>query len=180
MLLVGVLDKVGTFGMLRYCLPLFPDASQYFAPLVLALAVIGIFYGALLAIGQSDMKRLIAYTSVCALRLHRARHLRVHHPGRHRRDALHGQPRPLDRRAVPDRRLPDRRRGTALIGDYGGVEKVAPVLAGAFLIAGLSRWRCRACRRSSASSWCWSALHALPALAIVATVGIVLAALYIL
>ena len=63
-LLVGVLDKVGTFGFLRYCLPLFPDASRFFAPFVLVLAVVGILYAALLAMGQSDMKRLVAYTSI--------------------------------------------------------------------------------------------------------------------
>ena len=63
-LLVGVLDKVGTFGFLRYCLPLFPDASRYFAPTILVLSVIGILYAAFLAIGQRDMKRLVAYTSV--------------------------------------------------------------------------------------------------------------------
>src|ERR1700722_2063640 len=63
-LLVGVLDKVGTFGMLRYCLELFPSASHFFTPLILTLAVIGILYGAIVAIGQADMKRLIAYTSV--------------------------------------------------------------------------------------------------------------------
>ena len=63
-LLVGVLDKVGTFGMIRFCLPLFPDASQWATPVVITLAVIGILYGALLAIGQTDMKRLIAYTSI--------------------------------------------------------------------------------------------------------------------
>ena len=63
-LLVGVLDKVGTFGFLRYCLPLFPDASRFFAPYVLVLAVAGILYAALLAMGQSDMKRLVAYTSI--------------------------------------------------------------------------------------------------------------------
>src|SRR5512135_1655009 len=63
-LLVGVLDKIGTFGLIRYCIPLFPDASRYFAPLVLVLAVVGIFYGALQAIGQRDLKRLVAYTSV--------------------------------------------------------------------------------------------------------------------
>ena len=63
-LLVGVLDKVGTFGMIRYCLELFPSASHYFTPLVIALAVIGILYGAIVAIGQRDLKRLIAYTSV--------------------------------------------------------------------------------------------------------------------
>ncbi len=63
-LLVGVLDKVGTFGFLRYCLPLFPVASQRMAPIVLTLAVIGILYGGILAIGQTDMKRFVAYTSI--------------------------------------------------------------------------------------------------------------------
>ena len=63
-LLVGVLDKVGTFGMIRLCLPLFPDASRWAAPVVITLAVIGILYGALVAIGQTDIKRLIAYTSI--------------------------------------------------------------------------------------------------------------------
>src|SRR3712207_7228815 len=63
-LLVGVLDKVGTFGFLRYCLPLFPDASRDLAPYVLVLAVAGILYAALLAMGQSDMKRLVSYTSI--------------------------------------------------------------------------------------------------------------------
>src|SRR6476620_9528947 len=63
-LLVGVLDKVGTFGFLRYCLPLFPEASRYFAPMVLILSVIGILYAGFRAIGQRDMKRLVAYTSV--------------------------------------------------------------------------------------------------------------------
>src|SRR6202167_5851574 len=63
-LLVGVLDKVGTFGMLRYCLELFPAGAKYFTPLVIVLAVIGILYGAIVAIGQKDIKRLIAYTSI--------------------------------------------------------------------------------------------------------------------
>src|SRR4051812_48426983 len=55
-LLVGVMDKVGTFGILRYCLPLFPEASRWFAPAALVLAVIGIIYAALLAVGQNDLK----------------------------------------------------------------------------------------------------------------------------
>src|SRR5712672_3080128 len=61
-MLVGVLDKVGTFGFLRFCIPLFPDAARTLAPWILALCVIGILYGALLAIGQRDMKRLVAYS----------------------------------------------------------------------------------------------------------------------
>lgn len=63
-LMMAVVDKVGTFGMLRYCLQMFPEASAYFAPFVTVLAVIGIIYGAVLAIGQTDVMRLIAYTSI--------------------------------------------------------------------------------------------------------------------
>jgi len=63
-LLVGVLDKVATFGFLRYCLPLFPAASKALAPLVLVLSVVGIIYAALLAVGQNDMKRFVSYTSI--------------------------------------------------------------------------------------------------------------------
>jgi NADH-quinone oxidoreductase subunit M len=63
-LLVGVMDKVGTFGILRYCLSLFPDASRYFAPMAIALSLVGIIYAALLAVGQNDLKRLVSYTSI--------------------------------------------------------------------------------------------------------------------
>ena len=63
-LMMAVVDKVGTFGMLRYCLQLFPDASMTFRPLIITLAVIGIVYGAIVAIGQTDVMRLIAYTSI--------------------------------------------------------------------------------------------------------------------
>ncbi len=63
-LLIGVLDKVGTYGMIRFCLTLFPEASQWATPVVLILALVSMVAGALLAIGQNDMLRLIAYTSV--------------------------------------------------------------------------------------------------------------------
>ncbi len=62
--LSGIVDKVGTFGMIALCLPLFPAAVQEFAPAIVVLAVISVLYGALLAIGQTDIKRLIAYTSI--------------------------------------------------------------------------------------------------------------------
>ncbi|MFM7776003.1 MAG: NuoM family protein, partial [Actinomycetota bacterium] len=62
-LLLGVLDKVGTFGMIRYGVELFPNASKTFTPLIITLAVISIIYGAILAIGQKDIKSLIAFTS---------------------------------------------------------------------------------------------------------------------
>src|SRR6202453_841138 len=66
-MLAGVLLKMGTYGMLRFCLPLFPDAARQFAPFIATLAIIGIVYGALVAMVQPNMKRLIAYTSVSHL-----------------------------------------------------------------------------------------------------------------
>lgn len=66
-LLAGVLLKMGTYGFVRFNLPLFPDASNYFAPFMAALAIIGIIYGALVAMAQKDIKRLVAYSSVSHL-----------------------------------------------------------------------------------------------------------------
>ncbi|TFH85323.1 NADH-quinone oxidoreductase subunit M [Billgrantia azerbaijanica] len=62
--LAGILLKTGAYGLLRFALPLFPDASQAIAPLAMGLGLVGIFYGALLACGQQDIKRFIAYTSI--------------------------------------------------------------------------------------------------------------------
>src|SRR3982075_1376672 len=66
-MLAGVLLKMGTYGMLRFCLPLFPEASRRFAPEIAVLAIVGIIYGALLAMVQVDLKRLVAYSSVSHL-----------------------------------------------------------------------------------------------------------------
>jgi NADH-quinone oxidoreductase subunit M len=66
-ILAGVLLKMGTYGLLRFCLPLFPQASFEFTPLVSTLAVIGIVYGALVAMVQTDIKKLVAYSSVSHL-----------------------------------------------------------------------------------------------------------------
>jgi NADH-quinone oxidoreductase subunit M len=63
-LLAGVLLKTGAYGMLRFVVPLFPEAAHRFAPVAMLLAVAGILYGALLAFAQNDMKRLVAYSSV--------------------------------------------------------------------------------------------------------------------
>src|SRR5690606_2240259 len=63
-LLVCVLDKIGTYGMLRFCLGLLPDASQWATPVVVVLALISIVYGAFVAIGQDDVLRLIGLTSL--------------------------------------------------------------------------------------------------------------------
>ncbi|MGH9690992.1 MAG: complex I subunit 4 family protein [Candidatus Acidiferrales bacterium] len=66
-ILAGVMLKLGTYGILRFCLPLFPGASHRMAPLIGVLAIIGIVYGALVAAIQHDLKRLVAYTSVSHL-----------------------------------------------------------------------------------------------------------------
>jgi len=66
-ILAGVLLKMGTYGLVRFCLPLFPNASLEFAPLMCAFAVIGIIYGAMAAMVQKDVKKLVAYSSVSHL-----------------------------------------------------------------------------------------------------------------
>jgi NADH-quinone oxidoreductase subunit M len=63
-LLASVLLKMGTYGFLRFCLPMTPSASVYFAPLMIAVSIASILYGGLVALGQRDMKKLIAYSSV--------------------------------------------------------------------------------------------------------------------
>jgi len=66
-ILAGVLLKMGTYGMIRFCVPLFPQSAVEYAPIISVFAVIGIIYGALVAMVQPDMKKLVAYSSVSHL-----------------------------------------------------------------------------------------------------------------
>jgi NADH-quinone oxidoreductase subunit M len=66
-MLAGVLLKMGTYGMIRFCLPLFPNAARHAAPWVATLAIIGIIYGALVSLVQPNLKKLVAYSSVSHL-----------------------------------------------------------------------------------------------------------------
>jgi NADH-quinone oxidoreductase subunit M len=137
-LLVGVLDKVGTFGMIRYCLELFPSASHYFIPLILTLAVIGVLYGAVVAIGQADIKRLIAYTSVSHMGLIALGIFVLTSQGQAGATLYmvnHGFATGALFLVAGFMIV---RRRSQRIADYGGVQKVAPVLAGLFLISGLA------------------------------------------
>merc|ERR1712127_701668 len=68
-ILAGVLLKLGTYGLIRFSLPLFPEASYFFTPLVYTISVIGIIYTSFTAIRQTDFKRIIAYTSVAHMNL---------------------------------------------------------------------------------------------------------------
>ncbi|MEO9329120.1 NADH-quinone oxidoreductase subunit M [Gordonia aurantiaca] len=137
-LMMAVIDKVGTFAMLRFCLQLFPDASRYFAPLVCALAVIGIVYGAILAIGQTDVMRLIAYTSISHFGFIILGIFALTDQGQ-AGSTLYMVNHGISTAALflIAGFLVSRRR-SRLIADYGGVQKVAPVLAGTFLVAGLA------------------------------------------
>src|SRR5678810_1118339 len=63
-ILAGVLLKMGTYGFLRFSLPILPEATKHFVPMMVALAIIAIVYGALVAMMQPDMKKLVAYSSV--------------------------------------------------------------------------------------------------------------------
>ena len=137
-LLVGVLDKVATFGILRYCLPLFPEASRWFAPVALALAVIGIIYAALLAVGQNDLKRLVAYTSVAHFGFIGVGIFAFTTQGGTGAVLYmvnHGLATGLLFLVVG---MLAARRGSALISDFGGAGKLVPVLAGVLLFAGLA------------------------------------------
>ncbi|MGC5031586.1 NADH-quinone oxidoreductase subunit M [Micromonospora sp. DT229] len=137
-LLVGVLDKVGTFGILRYCLPLFPDAAQWFAPWALAIAVIGIIYAALLAVGQNDLKRLVAYTSIAHfgfIGVGIFAFTTQAGTGAVLYMVNHGLATGLLFLVVG---MLVTRRGSALISDFGGAGKLVPVLAGVLFFAGLA------------------------------------------
>jgi NADH-quinone oxidoreductase subunit M len=137
-LLVGVLDKVGTFGMIRYCLELFPAASRYFTPVILVMAVVGVLYGAIVAIGQRDIKRLIAYTSISHFGLIALGIFVLTSQGQSGATLYmvnHGFSTGALFLIAGFMIV---RRRSHLISDYGGVQSVAPVLAGLFLIAGLA------------------------------------------
>jgi NADH-quinone oxidoreductase subunit M len=180
-LLVGVLDKVGTFGMIRYCLELFPSASRYFTPLILTLAVIGVLYGAIVAIGQADIKRLIAYTSISHFGLIALGIFVLTSQGQA------GATLYMVNHGFATGALfllagfMIARRRSQRIADYGGVQKVAPVLAGLFLISGLA-----GLSLPGLSTFVSEFLVLVGTFtryrvaAVAATVGIILAAIYIL
>ncbi|KUI24800.1 NADH:ubiquinone oxidoreductase subunit M [Mycobacterium sp. IS-1742] len=137
-LMMAVMDKVGTFGMLRYCLQLFPDAATLFRPVIITLAVVGIVYGAVVAIGQTDVMRLIAYTSISHFGFIILGIFVMTSQGQSG-SALYMVNHGISTAALfLIAGFLVSRRGSRLITAYGGVQKVAPVLAGTFLVAGLA------------------------------------------
>ena len=180
-LLLGVLDKVGTYGMIRYCLTLFPDASKTFTPLIITLAVISILYGAFLAIGAKDIKRLIAYTSISHFGFITMGIFAMTTQG------LSGSTLYMFNHAFSTAALflvagfMISRRKSSTISDFGGLQRITPIMAWSFFIAGLS-----SLALPGLSSFVSEFLVLVgtftryPVAAVLATFGIVLAALYIL
>ena len=180
-LLLGVLDKVGTFGMIRYCLTLFPEASKTFTPLIITLAVISILYGAFLAIGAKDIKRLIAYTSISHFGFITMGIFAMTTQG------LSGATLYMFNHGFSTAALflvagfMILRRKSSTIADFGGLQRVTPIMAWSFFIAGMS-----SLALPGLSSFVSEFLVLVgtftryPVAAVIATFGIVLAALYIL
>jgi NADH-quinone oxidoreductase subunit M len=137
-ILAGVLLKMGTYGLLRFCLPLFPSAMLMFLPYLATLAVIGIIYGALVSMVQTDMKKLVAYSSVshlgfvvlgiCALT----------------EEGIQGSIIQMVNHGLSTGALfllvgmIYERRHTRLISEFGGIAKVMPVFSTIFMIVSLS------------------------------------------
>jgi NADH-quinone oxidoreductase subunit M len=180
-LLVGVLDKVATFGILRYCLPLFPEASRWFAPAALTLAVIGIIYAALLAVGQNDLKRLVAYTSVAHfgfIGVGIFAFTTQAGTGAVLYMVNHGLATGLLFLVVG---MLVTRRGSALVSDFGGAGKMVPLLAGVLLFAGLASLSLPGLAPFVSEFLVLvGAFTVNPTVAVIATLGIVLAAAYVL
>ena len=180
-LLLGVLDKVGTFGMIRYCLTLFPEASKTFTPMIITLAVISILYGAFLAIGAKDIKRLIAYTSISHFGFITMGIFAMTSQG------MSGSTLYMFNHGFSTAALflvagfMISRRKSSTISDFGGLQRVTPIMAWTFFIAGLS-----SLALPGLSSFVSEFLVLVgtftryPVAAVIATFGIVLAALYIL
>jgi NADH-quinone oxidoreductase subunit M len=180
-LMMAVVDKVGTFGMLRYCLQLFPDASTLFRPFIIALAVIGIVYGAILAIGQTDVMRLIAYTSISHFGFIILGIFVMTSQGQS------GSTLYMVNHGISTAALfliagfLVSQRGTRLIANYGGVQKVAPVLAGTFLISGLATLSLPGLAPFISEFLVLiGTFTRYPAFAVVASTALVLSAIYIL
>lgn len=180
-LMMAVVDKVGTFGMLRYCLQLFPDASMTFRPMIITLAVIGIIYGAVVAIGQTDVMRLIAYTSISHFGFIILGIFVMNSQGQS------GSTLYMVNHGISTAALfliagfLVSRRGTRAIAAYGGVQRVAPVLAGTFLVAGLATLSLPGLAPFISEFLVLiGTFTAYPAFAVFAALALVLSAIYIL
>ena len=180
-LMVSVIDKVGTFGMIRWGLELFPGAADWASPTIMALAVVSIVYGALAAIGSTDIRRLVAYTSVSHfgfIILGIFTFTQVATTGSVLYMFNHG----LSTAALfLVTGVMIARRGSAEITAFGGVQKIAPVMSGVLLVAGLSSLSLPGLAPFVSEFLVLAGTFTVNVpLAVIATTGIVLAAVYVL
>jgi len=151
-ILAGVLLKMGTYGFLRFALPLFPRAVATAAPLVVALAVAGIVYGALVATVQARLEEAGRLLVGLAPRLRHARALRARPDGGGRQRLPDAEPRLSTGGLFLLVGMIYERRHTRLIADFGGLWTAVPVYAAFFLVVMLASVGSRASTASSASS----------------------------
>ena len=137
-ILAGVLLKMGTYGFMRFCLPLFPDATLAYGPLVFTLAVIGVIYGAWVSTVQPDMKKLVAYSSVSHLGFVMLGIFTLNQQG------LVGGLIQMVNHGLSTGALflmvgmIYERRHSRLIADFGGLWQVVPAFSALFLVVSLS------------------------------------------
>ncbi len=180
-LLVGVLDKIGTFGMLKICLVAFPEASAWATPAILIWAMVSVLYGAFMAFGAKDLLRLVSYTSISHFGF------MVFGIFALTTQSISGSIFYMLNHGLSTAALflvvgfMIRRRGSQHIDAFGGVQKVAPVLTGVLLLAGLSALALPGMGSFvseflvMAGAW-----QRYPVQTAIITVGMVLAAVYVL
>jgi NADH-quinone oxidoreductase subunit M len=180
-ILAGILLKMGTYGFLRFMLPIVPDATKQIMPWLVALAIIGIIYGALVAMIQKDMKKLVAYSSVSHLGLCMLGMFALNP------NAMKGALFQMVNHGISTPGLflvvsvVYERRHTRMIADYGGLSKTMPVYATIFMIMTMSSIGLPglngfigefAILAGTFQTWPWAA--------VLATSGIILGAAYML
>ncbi len=180
-ILAGVLLKMGTYGFVRFCLPLFPDASVEATRIIALLAVVGIIYGALMALVQTDIKKLVAYSSVS--------HLGFVMLGifAFTRQGLDGAVIQMVNHGLSTGALfllvgmiYDRRH-TRLIADFGGLAQVLPLFAAFFLVVSLSSIGLPGLNGFIGEFLILlGAFRTLPTFAVIGALGVILAAVYML
>ncbi len=184
-ILAGVLLKMGTFGFFRYALPLFPEAALSFRGIIAVLAVVGVLYGAMMSFVQTDMKRLVAYSSVSHLGFVMLGLMALS------AEALTGSVYQMLNHGISTGALflmvglLYERRHTRQISEFGGLGKSTPVIAAVFVVVTLSSIGLPGTNGFVGEflilSGTWlSRLHAPSWMAALAAVGVILGAVYML
>jgi NADH-quinone oxidoreductase subunit M len=180
-MLIGILDKVGTYAMLAILIPLFPNASKEFAPAIIILALVSIIYAALIAIAQKDMKRTFAYISIShfgfiVMGIFSFTSIGI--IGSTVYMVAHG----LSTAALfLTAGYLMRQKDTSLINNFGGLTKTAPLLTGFFLVASLSSIALPGLAGFVGEFMVLTGTYQRNQIvAVIATLGIILAAIYML